>query len=192
MGREQLEKISMRVPTGEGYIVGDILRKYALRSVGTWQVVGYKLDTQAVNFGMSNGSMVSYLNLLRGTLVCSHEHPPGDPVICNFVWNGQCFAYGDYELQGLDPSVGKKLTVCLAYGQGHSSADKNREVVRSVTEGSADGYFIVPSSHSPVTTFRYCVIPSDDKSEWLEIEADDGAVRRAIDAAVKTLSGLNQ
>lgn len=192
MGREQLETISMRVPTGEGYIVGDILRKYALCSAGSWQIVGYKLDSQAVNFGMSNGAMVSYLNLLRGTLLCSSERSPGDAVICDFTWNGSCFTCGDYELHGLDPSVGKRLTACLAYGRGHSSADKNREIVRSVTGGNADGYFIVPSSHSPVTTFKYSVTPQDDKSEWLEIEADGGAVHRAIDAAVKTLSGLNQ
>lgn len=192
MGREQLENISLRVPVGEGYMVGDILRKYALRSVGTWQIVGYKLDSQATNFGMSNGSMVSYLNLLKGQLVCSDDIAPGPPVVKDFTWNGNRFVSGGFEIHGLSKAVGTKLTVCIAYGRGHRSADQNREVIKSAVGGNADGYFIVPSSHTSVTTFKYKVNPLDDRSEWLVIEADDGVIHQAINAVVRTLSSLDQ
>ena len=194
MGQGVMDHTSLRVPTGEGYIVGDILRKYAVRSVGTWQVVGYKLDSQAVNFGLSNGSMVSYLELLKGQLVSSDEDSkPGiiNAKLCTFEWNGECFTSGGFELRGLNKSVGDKLVACIYFGRGHRSADQNREVVRSVTKDDANGFFIVPSSHSIVSSFRYSVSPIDDRFEWLNIEADSGVVPRAINAAVRTLSGLD-
>lgn len=192
MEREGLDRVDIPVPIGEGYLIGDILRKYALRSVGSWQVVGYKLDTTSVNFGMSNGAMSSYLRLLQGKLVCVGAQPEDNgPRIVSFKWNGNCFACEGFELHGLDRSVGTQLTACISYGKGHHTADKNREIVLQVTNCNSDGYFIVPSSHSPVTTFRYQVSPVDDKQELLRVEADSGAVRRAQAAAVKTLSGFS-
>lgn len=191
VGQHAVDTVSVRVPCGEGHLIGDILRKYATRSVGTWQIAGYKVDSQSENFGFSNGVMVSYLELLKGALLCTSVQSPGDPVLCRFVWNGECFAYKDFELHNLPKNVGDSLTVCLVYARGYRSAEQNYETIKSVAGDTAEGFFAVPSAHSVVNTFRYSVKPQDDSYEWLQIEADQGVASNALQSAVKSLQGLD-
>lgn len=190
MGQHEIDTVSVKVPCGEGHLIGDILRKYATRSVGTWQVAGYKVDSQTEGFGYQ-GALVSYLELLKGTLVCTSVQSPGDPVTCHFTWNGECFTYKGFELRGLLRNVGDSLTVCLVYARGYRTAEQNYETIKQVAGDSAEGFFAVPSAHSVVNIFRYSVKPQDDAYEWLQIEADRGVASNALQSAVKSLSGLN-
>lgn len=194
MGQRKVEKISVHVPYGEGYLIGDILRKYAIRGVGSWQAIAYRIDSQSPNFGMSNGVMVSYLDLIKGKLHCVGGHSSNtstEPHLCQFNWNGKCYASGEFELHGISKAMGESLTVCLNFSQGNHSADQNREVLKKATQGKTDGYHVVPSSHSPVGIFRFKVTPIDEKEEWLEIEADEGAAHNALQSVVKSLTGID-
>lgn len=190
MGQSDVEKFEVRVPNGEAHLIGDILRKYAMRSVATWQVAGYKVDSQSVNFGFSNGATVSYLELLKGTLVCDHEALPTTADLCTLRWNGECFAGGGFELYNITPGVGDTITVCVVYARGYRTAAQNLETIKSVT-GNATGFFAVPSSHSVVKTFRYHVEPCDAQAEWLRIEADRGVAEAALKNVVSTLGSIN-
>lgn len=191
MGQRPVETQSLRVPCGEGFIIGDLLRKYATRSVGSWQVAGYKIDTQSPNFGFSDGAMVSYLELLKGTVLCCTEQDPSEPKICRFVWNGECFVFGSFEIHGLNRGVGDNIVACLVYARGARTAEQNFNSIRDATEDGAEGFFAVPSSHSVVNVFRYDVKPIDNNFEWLNIVADKGVAERAFQSAVKTLGGLD-
>ena len=190
MGQPSTEQLTFCVESGEGSIIGDTLRKYATRSIATWQIAGFFIDTQSTNFGFSSGPMVSYLELLKGRLVCNTVPSKNEPFICNFTWNGSCFSSGDFEIHGLNRGVGDTLVVCLVYARGNRTAEQNLRSIASATGGSTDGYFAVPSSHSVVSTFRYKVEPLDDNRETLSIEADHGVVGSATKELIRALSSL--
>lgn len=191
MGQQLTDHVEVRVPCGEGHLIGDILRKYATRSVGSWQVAGYEVDTDATNFGFSNGAVVSYLELLKGTLVCTGNQQQGSPVLCHFTWNGECFEAKGFELHNLSHAVGDSITACLVYAKGYRTAEENYETIKEVAQDNVDGFFAVPSAHSVVNTFRYKVEPLDDTCEWLHIDADYGVAHAAWDTAVRSLQRLD-
>lgn len=190
MERHIVDKISVRVPADEGFIIGDFLRKYAVRSIGSWQTAAYLMELNSVNFGSSDGSMLSYLESLKGRLVCRHDIAPADPIIVELAWNGTCFANDDFELHDVSHGMGEVVKVCLIYGKGHHSSRDNYEIVRQVV-GPDKKFLAVPTSHSKVSEFRYDVESNDDKTEWLVIEADRELVRMALENAVRSLEGLN-
>ena len=195
MGQSVIESRALKVPLDEGHIIGDTLRKYAMHSVGSWQIVVYKIDSTSPNFGFSNGVKVSSLELMKGYLVSSGNNMGNAvkaPRLCQFDWDGEKFKCGEFFIEGLNTSVGERLIACVNYAKGRKSADENREVIRQVTGGDADGFFCIPSSHSMVSTFKYRVSPVDDVTERLEIEADSGVLSKAIKAAVESLSRLTE
>ena len=185
------EKYEVRVPVGEGHLIGDLLRKYATRSVSSWQVIGYKVDSHATNFGFSNGATVSYLELLKGVLVCVSEPSVTGPKLYSLAWNGECFAGDGFELYGLNRGVGETVTACILYDKGYRTAEQNFETYKSVSGDDVNGFFAVPSSHSVVKIFRYSVRPCDSASEWLQIEADPGVASAAHNLALNTLKGID-
>lgn len=191
MGQHSIEKFEVRVPNGEGSLIGDILRKYATRSVASWQVAGYKVDSQSVNFGFSNGATVSYLEFLKGRLVSSRDGTVGTSEIVTLRWNGNCFSGSGFELHNITHGVGDAVTVCVVYARGSRTAAKNFETIKVATSSKADGFFAVPSSHSAVKTFRYRVEPCDAQTEWLLVEADDGVAEAALQNVVSTLRSIN-
>ena len=125
MGQPDIEKFEVKVPSGEGHLIGDLLRKYATRSVSSWQVAGYKVDSQAANFGFSNGATVSYLELLKGSLVCVHEPSTREPRLHTLSWNAQCFAGEGFELRALPPGVGDSVTALIIFARGNHTAGQN-------------------------------------------------------------------
>ena len=190
MGQPGIEKFEVKVPNGEGHLIGDLLRKYATRGVSSWQIVGYKAPFSAVNFGFSSSATVSYLELLKGTLVCVNEPRTRDPGLYTLQWNGECFAGDGFELHGITHGVGDSVSAFIVYGKGYKTAEQNYEVIKGITGNSMDGVFAVPSSHSVVQVFRYSVEPYDTQSEWLRVEADKDVARAAYYSAFNTLQGI--
>lgn len=189
----ELEKISVQVPQGSGHVIGNTLRSFATRSVGSYQSIGYKTDTKATGFGMSNGSQLSYLEFLRGELVYTGKGVDLTPetFLAEFSWNGAYYVFGDFELHGLSHGLGDTITACIAYGFGHKSAAQNHEEIKRANNGSADGFLAVPCSHQSVGAFRYSIKPCDDKREWLCIEATPGVASRACKSILDSFSALN-
>lgn len=191
MGQLNTEKFEVRVPSGEGHLIGDLLRKYATRSVSSWQVIGYKVDSHATNFGFSNGATVSYLELLKGVLVCVSEPNVTEPKLHSLTWNGECFAGDGFELYGLNRGVGDTVVACILYARGYRTAEQNYETYKAMSGDDARGFFAIPSSHSVVRVFKYSVRPCDALTEWLEIEADAGVAHAAYSVAFNTLRGID-
>lgn len=184
MAQHSVENITFRVRIGEGHLIGDILKKYATRRASSWKIAGFKIDSNSVNFGFSDGKLVSYLEYVKAVLVCSSEQISKEPIIATFSWNGECFEYKDFKIYNLNPSVGKTIEVCLVYASGCRTADENFEEIRKLLGDEAERFLSVPSSHSEVHTFKYKVEPYDDQMEDLTITADIGVV----DLAIKTVS----
>lgn len=191
MGRDNTDEIKVVVPIDMGYIIGDFLRKFALRGVPTWQIAGYKVDSTTPNFSFSNGSMSSYLSLLNGRLVLESEQAPGDPVIKKFSWDGSVYRNGTMTIEGLNHGMGDSLVVALNYTNCVKDAKQNHEICKIAADGDATGFFAVPSRHTATKSFRFDVTPIDDKTEHLTIKADYGIITAAYDTAVKSLQGLN-
>lgn len=189
MGLNMIESVQYRVPLGEGYIIGDMLRKFATRSVRTWQVIGYRVGTSSPNFGFSNGTTISYLELIRGKLLSGPGVSGGAPKQIQLSWDGDVFKNEEFELQGIPHAVGETITVLIDYASGYRSAEQNYDVIRNIV-ADPDAYFAVPSAHSMVGTFKYNVTPDDPKTEWLEIHADRDVLQGAIRAAVASLERL--
>lgn len=191
MEQSTLEHVKLRVPCQEGYILGDLLRKFAIRGAPSWQIIGYVINSVAPSFGVSEGVLVSHLNLLQGVLEVKGDVPAGLPQLREFTWNGTSYACTDFEIKGLIHGFGDTITVALAHCTGTRSAKQNYEYFLSTFGNVADGIYAVPSRHVNVTKFKYDVTPIDDESEWLSISADDGVIRSAYSRAVKSLSRLN-
>lgn len=189
MGLNTIESVQYRVPLGEGYIIGDTLRKFATRSVRTWQVIGYRVGTSSPNFGFSNGTTISYLELLRGKLLSHLGASDGKPREVQLSWNDGVFENEEFQLTGVPHAVGDSITVLVDCASGYRSAEQNHDVIRNVVP-DPDAYFAVPSAHSTVGTFKYNVTPDDPKSEWLEIQANRDVLQGAIRAAVASLERL--
>lgn len=191
MGRGNVEEIRVAVPCDIGYLIGDFLRKFALRGVSTWQIAGYKVDSLTPNFGFSNGAMSSYLKLHDGRLVLEEDEAPGKPMVKQFNWDGSVFRSGSMVIEGLTHDIGDSILVALHYSNNSNSAKENYEVCKQAVGGEPEGYYVIPSRHVAAKAFRYNVIPNDDRTEWLSIEADYDILKTAYDAAVKSLEGLN-
>ena len=191
MGQNRIDDVRVQVSVGEGHLLGDLLRKFAIRGTPTWQIAGYRLDTTAQNFGFSNGPLVSYLDLLRGRLVCSAERKETEPFISKFTWDGERFVNGDFAIEGLDKNVGDSLVACLVYGTGTRTAEQNYSSCCVAAGGSGEGFFAVPSTHSLATTFKYKVEPIDDRFEWLAISTEPGVAREAYEKAVDSLRRIS-
>lgn len=191
MGQPDIEKFEVKVPSGEGHLIGDLLRKYATRSVSSWQVAGYKVDSQSANFGFSNGATVSYLELLKGSLVCVSEPSTREPRLHTLKWNGECFAGDGFELRGLTHGVGDTVSALIIWARGQRTAEQNYEAIKEAVGGNADGFFAVPSSHSVVHVFRYSVEPYDTDNEWLHVEADRDVARAAYRSVCNTLESID-
>lgn len=189
MGLNAIESVSYRVPLGEGYIIGDTLRKFATRSVHSWQVIGYRVGTSSPNFGFSNGTSVSYLELIRGQLLCNGTAEADHPREVQLIWDGSCYSNSEFRLINVPHAIGESIVVLVDYASGYRSAEQNFDVVRN-TVSDPDSYFAVPSAHSAVGTFKYNVTSEDLKTEWLEIQADKGVLASAIQSAVASLSRL--
>lgn len=185
-----LESISVRVNAGEGHLIGNTLRSFATRSVGSFQPIGYKIDTKATNFGFSNGSQLSYLEFLKGKLVYKGNSAPASTFICDFTWNGECYVSGDFELHGLSHGLGNVVTACISYGSGRRNAAQNHEEIVRANNGSADGFFAVPCTFQSVGTFRYSIKPCDDQLEWLCIEATPGVASKACQSILDSFQSL--
>lgn len=191
MGRDNSDEIKVVVPVDMGYIIGDFLRKFALRGLPTWQIAGYKVDSTTPNFSFSSGSMSSYLSLLKGRLVLESEQEPGDPVVKKFSWDGSSYRNGSMTIEGLDHGMGDSLVVALNYTNNIKDAKQNYEICKIAAGGDATGFFAVPSRHVATKSFRFDVTPIDDKTEYLTIRADYRILNAAYDTAVKSLQGLN-
>lgn len=190
MRPETQDEIKIKVPINVGYLIGDFLRKFALRAVPTWQIAGFKIDSTTPNFSFSNGPMSSYLRLLDGRLVLEGEVSPGLPSIKKFTWDGKVYRSGNMMIEGLNAGFGDSLLVVLNYTSSAKSAEENKEVCRAAAGGEPDGFFAVPSRHVATKSFRFDVTPLDDSSEYLSIWADYDVVKAAYNRAIKSLSGL--
>lgn len=190
MGQSNVDEVKLKVPRQEGHIIGDFLRKYAIRGSATWQIIGFVIGSTTPNFSLPSGAMSSYLELLKCELECSTTQAPGSPKICRFVWDGSAFTYGDMKIRGVSRGVGDSVTAILAHCNGTRSAKDNYELCKEAMGDNVDGVFAVPSRHTATTQFRFDVIPIDSKTEWLSIRAESEVVRAACDSAIKSLSGL--
>lgn len=192
MGQLEVDKFQIKVPTGEGHLIGDMLRKYATRSVGSWQIIGYHVLSSATNFGFSNGATVSYLELLKGTVHTSVPDAENLSVRrCILAWNGECFSGDGFDIYGLTHGIGDTIEACFLFAKGYRTAEENYEVLRDLFGEGSLGLFAVPSAHSVVHTFKYTVEPYDTMHEWLNIEADRGVADAAYRKVFNTLNGID-
>lgn len=191
MKHGDVDERSFEVRVGDGYLIGDFLKKFAIKGPPSWQIAGYQLDSQDTGFGIGNGAMGSSLELLRGKLVPTRYHEPGEPKFIRFTWDGKNFVSDGYELRGLNKSVGETLKVCLVYASGVRKCDRNFEVCKLAAGGIDTGIVAVPSTHTSTCQFRFDVNPINDKKEKLTIWADASVLNDAYQNAVMSLSGLN-
>lgn len=184
-----IEITDVKVPIGLGHIVGDFIRKFAIRGVPSCQIIGYQI--QSSNFGLGNGQLVSCKELISGKLENGDDEVDGDPRICKFTWNGKEFVSGEMRIKGLTKAVGEQLNACIFRASGSRSASQNHEIYDRYFGTDGPKFYAVPSNHSSVKEFRFNVKPFDDKSEWLCIESDEGVARMAYDRALSILRGLD-
>lgn len=192
--KPSVEEVSIKVPVGKGYVIGDLLRKCAVCDRESWQVVAFQVSTTSPSFGFSDGNQVSYLVLLKGALVCKTESNIGrhnELRIAQFHWNGSCYENEEFQLLGVPHAVGDSIVVCVRYSSGHYSATQNYDVLLEYIGNDIDSWYTVPSSHSKLSTFRYKVTNLDQSHDCLTITADCGAVTEAHDSVIKTLMGLS-
>lgn len=185
----------VKVPYGEGHFIGDLLRKYAVRFVRTWQPVGYFIERNTVNFGMSNGCKLDVNVLIPGYCVevePSNERPKiGEIRIVDFAWNGEYFEYENLALVGVPHAIGSSVKVCLRYASGNYDADTNREYLLEAAVAGGASFIGVPSNHSRAGSFTYTVEPIDTLTEYLVIDAKEGVAQRAYDHALDTLQSVS-
>lgn len=187
----QLERIERKVPKGSGYLVGNLLRQYAVRGTYTWQPAAYKLAGREGSFGLSGGYAFSYLVFVDGYIVSPAETTTVYEKMCKFVRQGENYVCDNMVLQNLSKLNAPSVDVCLVYDEGARTESQNYEVVRRLCPNDMDGFVVVPSRHTPTVKFGYKIEPYDLHSETLVIEATKGCVELAYNSAIKSLQELH-
>lgn len=185
--------ISFKVPAGEGYIVGDLLHKYAVRGCPSWQVAAYYTGNRPENMGIGEASKGSVLDFVGNVLTCDEPETSakdGDTKRIEFHWDGGEYTSGPYHLKGL-PKQQETLTALLVYSYGQRTSKQNFALVEEhANSDTLTSWYAVPTRHVSTGTFRYRVEVHAEGDEWLVITADSDTVQQAYNAAVQTLLGL--
>lgn len=191
MSDTQLERVEMTVPVNNGHLIGNTLRQFAMRGINTWQPAAYRLASKEGSFGISGGYPFSYLKFFDGRLVSPNVSATTCESLCKFELQGEDYVCGDMVLKNLGKIGAPSIDVCLVYAGGSRTAEQNQTVVRRLCAKDAKDFFVVPSRHTPTITFRFKVLPYDQDTETLVIEATPGCIAMARDSAVKSLTGLH-
>ena len=190
-----MSKISVPVRKGTGHTIGNALRSYASRSLGSWQPIGYQLPATAEGFGFSSNSMESIFNLFKGHIVDDQDNLggnyPSGLSLMQFTWNGNTYIAPPFKLEGLSGGFGPTLNVYVDYGVGSRTEQQNMQSLTKVVGDRISGFFVVPSAHSQMRSFKYNISPRNAEEDWLEIDADPTLVDNARKAIISDLSALD-
>lgn len=188
-----VERFEMQVPINAGPLIGNTLRQFALRGSASWQVAAYKLSKKEGTFGLGGGYNFSYLELLKGKLICPPESslPSGNSTIVRFDLVGENYVHNGMTIVNLGKLGAPSLDVCLVYASGSRTAKQNYSVVKNISSGDVSDFVAVPSKHTSVVRFRFEVKPLTMDREILVIEASEGCVGLARDFAVTALKELD-
>lgn len=187
MSEDVTERIELRVPVNCGHLIGNTLRQFAMRGSNTWQIAAYNLPMREGSFGFGGGYSFSYLDLLKGKLICPHEDAKDDVMVKKFQRQGDKFVCDDMTIVGLEHIDVSGLECCLVYANGSRTAAQNSMAAK---EQFADNCVAVPSKHTEAIVFKYSVEPYDKNTETIVLDATPGCVKSARQAAVTLLQAL--
>lgn len=185
--------ISFEVPKGEGYIIGDLLHKYAVRGSPSWQVAAYYTGERPENMGLGENACGSVLDFLGNVLVCEDDAPKGkdgSTMCVDFKWEGTCYRSGPFTLEGLAKQQ-DTLTALLVFSFGQRTSKQNFGLIEGYAHGDeVRAWYAVPTRHVSTGAFRYRVETRAEGDEWLTITADSAAIQSAYESALSSLESI--
>lgn len=194
MATNDLEHVSFEVPVGQGLLIGNTLRQFAMRGAPTWQIAAYKVGTRQGSYGISGNVGFSCNDLFKGVLVCEDDGEVGAAKIVRFTLDGNRYKSEEGGSTKYIENLGniglQSMQVCLVYASGTRTMEQNHEVAKRIFTVDDGGFIAVSSRHTKAITFKFEVKPVSAIKESLFIEATAGVISDARDAAIIALRDL--
>ena len=187
--------IELKTNPDEGYFLGDLLHKYAVKGSPTWQVAAFETGARPQNMSLPSFTFGSVLDLIDSRLVgdsISDAQGSTRPKIVQFRWNGERYAWNNCHLEGLNHILGDQFNAVVVYAFGQRTAEQNYESAASILRpNEMKQWTVVTSRHSVASRFRYTVEKRIDY-DILRIDASRQSVESATAAALSALDAVSK
>lgn len=186
---------SVSLPTGQGHLIGNLLRQMVIRGGTSWQAIAYGVDKGDTFSAL--GTNLSFLSLLSARCDTTHFQPDeganSDLIVATFTPDNGVLSYKGAVLREVEGFSSTSMQVVLHKAAGaHTAEENHRLLVESQGDENARNFFAVSSRHNLATAFEFEVVPIDSSEEVLSIYTNLDALRNSYQECVNALSTIGR